>query len=420
MEVVNFKKQRKRYWGFKKKYNENRPAYEAVLQDVLEKLGEIKKSAEKSARLRIAHIEGRIKTPHSIIRKAVDRNIPASKIFRSIVDIIGVRIVVNNKSDVAAVIKELKKIPKLTLPKRKKHNDEGGYRATHVQAVYEMTENKARTEFPCEIQIRTVLEDAWAILSHRDIYKNANELPPLGRSISENMSRMLGSLDKMAGDFREAIAAKVKSPNDLSDDAPLDKEGLTFLYYELFGKPPDEYEIHYLSKVVHELHVKTIGDARKGLNKEVFDRLTKIHNKRFWVDMSNSDLLEFGIRYAALGKTAFKQYRERIDEEWAEVEAFSRREALSGLPETYEGFLEDLENGSVPWEALKTLGAIQGCFRCGTDILVPSTTAEVVAEFYNLDDWGDLEVLFGELPEAEDIDFSGACSYCGYQMSKDD
>jgi putative GTP pyrophosphokinase len=419
MRIKQFNKKRKGYGAFRKKYDKNRPTYEAILKDILEKLGEIKKKADKSAMLRISHIKGRIKTPHSIIRKAVDRKIPASKIYNSIDDIIGVRVVVNNTIDIKAVIEELKKIPNLAILQTKKHKDPKGYRGTHLSAVYKHS-GGASSKYSCEIQIRTVFEDAWAILSHHDVYKNANDLPPLGRSISENMSSLLSSLNKMAGDLRKAISAKVKSPNDLSDEAPLDKEGLVFLYYELFGAPPDEYEIHYIYKVVKELRVKKIGDTRKGLKIDIFAKLTKIHNKRFWVDMSNSDLLEFGIRYAAVGKAVFKQYRERIEEEWAEVEAIARREALSGMPETYGEFLEALKNDSVPWEALKELGAIQSCYRCGNDILFPSTAAEEVAGYYDHDDHGELESLFSGLPEAEDYDFSGACSYCGWQMSKDD
>ena len=420
MRIEPVKKKRKSYWEFKKKYDENRPTYEAILKDILEKLGEIKNKTDKAAELRISHIEGRIKAPHSIIRKAVDRKISASKIFSSISDIIGVRIVVNNTSDIAVVIEQLSRIPNLNILETKKHKDLKGYRATHLSAVYSIEGNGTTAKYTCEIQIRTVFEDAWAVLSHHDVYKNANDLPRLGKTISENMSRILSSLDKMAGDLRKAIAVKVKVPNDLSDKAPLDKEGIAFLYFELFGEPPDEYEIQYISRVSKELGMKTIGDARKGLKKDVFEKLTQIHNKRFWMEMSNSDLLEFGIRYASVGNMAYKQYRERIEEEWAEVETIARHEALSSMPETYEEFVKDLDNGIVPWEALKELGAIEGCIRCGNEILVPSTAAEEVADYYDHDDSGELEPLFAGLPEAEDFDFSGACSYCGWQMSKDD
>ena len=96
------------------------------------------------------------------------------------------------------------------------------------------------------------------------------------------------------------------------------------------------------------------------------------------------------------------------------------------MPETLDEFVEMLEEGSVPVWALKELGGIQSCYRCGADILRPEQAAEAVLDYYGNPDVDlDLESLFEQtngidVPEVESVDYSGACQYCGYQMSKDD
>jgi len=96
------------------------------------------------------------------------------------------------------------------------------------------------------------------------------------------------------------------------------------------------------------------------------------------------------------------------------------------MPDTLEEFAEMLETGSVPVGALKELGGIQSCYRCGTDILRPKQAAEAVLDYYgNPDAEFDLESLFEQadgidVPEVESVDYSGVCQYCGHQMSKDD
>jgi hypothetical protein len=121
--------------------------------------------------------------------------------------------------------------------------------------------------------------------------------------------------------------------------------------------------------------------------------------------------------------TGIKVVQKRIKDEWDEMVAIARREALSGMPDTIDDFIKMLESGVVPTKALAELGGIQRCSRCGTDILRPEQAAEAVLEYYgNPDVDVNLKALFEGLdtPEVESVDFSGACQYCGYPMSKDD
>jgi len=146
------------------------------------------------------------------------------------------------------------------------------------------------------------------------------------------------------------------------------------------------------------------------------------------VPVSDSDLFAVSLKYAAKGGEALKEYREHIEEEWAGIEAISRGENLSGMPETFEGFIALLKDREVPWEVFRELGGVQGCMRCGTEIFIPDTAAEGVLDFYGFPETDeDVEHLLWDASnnydspfEPESVDFSGVCSYCGHMMSKDD
>jgi hypothetical protein len=118
--------------------------------------------------------------------------------------------------------------------------------------------------------------------------------------------------------------------------------------------------------------------------------------------------------------------KKRIQEEWDEITATARREALSSMPESFGEFVEMLQSGYFPEDAIAELGGIQSCYRCGCAILRPEQAAEAALEYYgNPDADVDIEALFEEAsgvdgPEVESVDFSGSCQYCGHQMSKDD
>jgi len=414
------------FGAFRRAYAEREQLYKKALSEIKKELEEIKRRLSREARLRIAYIDGRIKKVHSIIRKACDKGIPAQNVFDEIPDILGIRIVVNNLRDIEPLTAEMQAVPGLSLLESEEHSDEIGYRALHFKASYLIKGEGAKEPVIFEIQIRTVLQDAWAILTHRDVYKNKSDLPRLAASLSENMSRILSAFDRMADDFRRELEAIVEPPNDLSSDAPLDKEGISFLYYEQFGEKASEYEIQHLQKVTEEYKVETIGHARKGLNQKVFGQLRKTHKKYFRMDASNVDLFEYGIIYAMEGKRAYNRYRKKLADERAEIDSTARAEALSSMPKTFEEFLDLIEAEGIPWESIRELGGVGDCAMCGSEILDPEAAADGVLDYYDYPETDvDLEKIFREsgdidAPEVGDFNHSGLCPGCGNMWSKND
>ncbi len=411
------------FGALSKTYSERESTYKAGVSEIVKLVTMIKNRHRHDAKLRIAHIDGRVKTLPSIIRKAVDKGIAADKVFDEFGDILGVRVVVNNPGDVAPLLEQLKATDGLSLGDPEEHSAPDGYRATHVPAKLTLKFEDTEHELACEIQIRTVFQDAWAILAHRDFYKNTAELPHLAASIAKHLSRALGALDHVAQDLRNELQMLVKPPNSLTDEAPLDREGIAFLYYERFGECPQEYQVHYLVRQAQEYGVKTVGEAEPSLTEEIFEKLRTVHAERFWIDISNDDLFEYALLHAVQGDFAFTEYRRKVERDWDEVTAEARAEILSELPSTFEELVEMLEREQLPWDALRELGAIQDCCICGNDILVPDAAEEALLEHYgNPDTDYPLSSKVFELGSdvAESVDFSGACQWCGHMMGKED
>jgi putative GTP pyrophosphokinase len=83
---------------------------------MLEKVAQIKTRSERLSRhLRIEYMVGRITSVHSIIRKAIQKKITADRALDAIEDIVGIRVVVNNLSDVKLLLKELQKLEGLSI-----------------------------------------------------------------------------------------------------------------------------------------------------------------------------------------------------------------------------------------------------------------------------------------------------------------
>ena len=84
-------------------------------------------------------VDARVKKPAKIWKKAVKYNYSASKALNKIVDILGIRIVCNNLSDIESVLKMIKKesgyihIKKIVDMVRNPRED--GYRAVHLHTT---------------------------------------------------------------------------------------------------------------------------------------------------------------------------------------------------------------------------------------------------------------------------------------------
>ncbi|MFC1834757.1 hypothetical protein ACFL2Q_08480, partial [Thermodesulfobacteriota bacterium] len=283
------------------------------------------------------------------------------------------------------------------------------------------TSSGKRQKLRVEIQIRTLLQDAWAVLTHRDVYRNRNELPPLAQPICENMSDSLASVDRLADRFREAVEAEVKPPNDLSDNAPLDREALAFLFFEVFGCCPQEQGLKVLGEKALELEIRTVSEARNGLSQRTVGDLQKIWDKRIWMfPASKVELMSYALSYGVHGPTAYIDFVEKTKREWQR----HLRTTFRDMPGSIEELVDLISQDDEPCQAIVALGGFDNCDRCGESFYRAADVADAICRYYDCPETdvdlesllADQEVLCGV--ETEYYEFEGLCSYCGRKANE--
>ena len=378
-----------------------------------------------------AYTESRVKRPAKVWENATRAGLTAVEAFTQVEDLIGIRIVCNNLSDIPPIIEMIRTdcsiLNVIDVKDMVSFPLNIGYRASHVRAEFEDIYDRNTRKIPCEIQIRTLAQDTWARLSRADLY--GKDVPPSIQTLAHALSTQLSAIDEIGQLIRDELNQCPLVAEEIKETDSITPQRLALLYKEKFGEEIYEWSMIDWLKQLEEAEAKTIGDVRGLLeDTKTRDSINKISNRIRGFHLEN---LEWAV-YSALvaSESSPKQgiitVRSRIQDEWDEIEATARSEALSEMPETLDEFAEMLQAGSVPEWALQELGGIQGCCRCGTDILRPEQATEAVLDYYdNPDTELDLESLFWQLdgedaPEVESVDFTGACPYCGHQMSKDD
>ena len=209
-------------------YQDNLPRFREVEQEVKEKL----KQTLADAGLLVAAIESRIKAYDSLAGK-LELKGHKYKSLADLTDILGLRVItfyIDDVDKVASAVERLFEIDwENSVDKRKIHEiDSFGYLSLHYICKV--------PDFPYrfEIQMRTLLQHAWANMDHDTGYKSGVEIP---RRYMRNMSRLAGMLELVDDefskirieltDYRRRVQALVRSGN--LDEVPID--GDTFRSY---------------------------------------------------------------------------------------------------------------------------------------------------------------------------------------------
>ncbi len=417
-------------------YYEKKELYERAIRAVEECLEDIVKDFAGDKLFRVDRISKRLKKLNSVKWKAYAESIPfTEEVFIRITDIAGVRVVVNNLQDIQKVIEKIKESGKIHYDESSYEDkisipDESGYRGVHFNVFVDVEHKGAVHRIPCEVQIRTLFQDGWAILSHRDIYKNMEDIPPIIYKLSRRLADQLAVMDDIAQDIREELSKKVEPVAIEDDKVPITKQAMALIYYELFSEKVMEFELQIALKELTELGIPTVEELRKRLpSDKVYRKLDGLHRKYFggW-KVHNMDSLVWGIKVMLSGDRAYREFIDKTKEEWDEVVAIARREILSELPKTVEELIRDIKGRSLGrgfYEALEELGGVNECDLCGTNIFEPVAASEVLSEHYETEDDAKIveltESLYelygdgtgGEI-ECEDAGHSGLCPHCAH------
>lgn len=213
-------------------YHDNLPRFREVEQEVKEKL----KRTLADAGLLVAAIESRVKAADSLAGKLELKGHKYNSLA-DLTDILGLRVItfyIDDVDKVASAVERLFTIDwENTVDKRKIHEiDSFGYLSLHYICSI--------PGFPYrfEIQMRTLLQHAWANMDHDTGYKSGVEIP---KRYLRNMSRLAGMLELVDDefskirieltDYRRRVQALVRSGN--LDEVPVD--GDTFRSYLELG-----------------------------------------------------------------------------------------------------------------------------------------------------------------------------------------
>ncbi|MBR4774869.1 MAG: hypothetical protein IK008_02070 [Bacteroidales bacterium] len=260
---------------------------EAILQEYRDNLPAFKERAAAihkllketldGAGLLVAAIESRVKTASSLRGKLALKGGKYASL-KDITDVIGLRVITFYTDDVDKVASAVERLFAVdwenSVDKRKLLQiDSFGYQSLHYICSQE--------DFPYrfEIQMRTVLQHAWANMNHDTGYKSGVEVP---REYLRNMNRLAGMLELAdeqfsriradITDYRRRVQALVASGN--LGEVPLDGDSFrSFLDLEPFDKlnrriaSVNQAEIQEVSllpylAVFKALGCRTLGDVQ--------------------------------------------------------------------------------------------------------------------------------------------------------------
>ncbi|TQF65776.1 S1 RNA-binding domain-containing protein [Rhodococcus spelaei] len=180
---------------------------ETLADDVLEDLDRDRLNAQT------ARIKDRDRTADKIRRQVAEGKIKRpttpDAIAESLHDLIGIKVLCKTPRDLAAFTEKLNEActsptcsVRLAVPPNDyvTHPKDSGYRAYHAILLVKVATHAGDLSVKVEVQVKTLLQDAWGELTHEDMYKPGKALKPneFHRDVARKMAELLDSVDTMA------------------------------------------------------------------------------------------------------------------------------------------------------------------------------------------------------------------------------
>ena len=179
------------------------PVYTKMEEVIPERL----KAIFADAGIIVCALEHRVKTEGSLAGKLKLKGGKYKDIF-DITDLVGIRVItfyIDDVDKVASIVERLFDVDwENSIDKRKAHEiDSFGYLSLHYicripESAYSDPEHPEVNKIRFEVQMRTVLQHAWANMNHDTGYKSGVEIPTI---YMRNMSRLAGMLELVDDEF---------------------------------------------------------------------------------------------------------------------------------------------------------------------------------------------------------------------------
>ncbi len=400
-------------------------------------LGEVVAQIEDKTLVRAEVRSVRVKSLSSLERKAAANGWKPEEAFSACRDLIGGRVVCNNIEDVYRFAELLKEqLPsawgEFEVQDHIKNPNSGGYRALHVNFRLDVGRHPLQPELlPCEVQIRSRLQDSWAELSHDDIYKQP-DLPEDLRGRAKDLAEVLAAADRIASDIRARVMEATVPPQHRPDLSRVSEEGLAFVFKDTFGRSPPGYVTRRALNLSEELGLESLERLSGILTRDEFRRkIEEAYRAIVPAPIGVDQMFLAALDATAKGDAhAIAKVRRDARREWREIDQIAKREMLSSLPETIDEFLEQLEGpgSDADFENwAEGLDATSECGICSTRIVDPSAFAETVLKYYEIsdDESDDIRERIEAALRNSAVETGGwgdgaLCAYHNEQMAKDD
>ena len=249
----------------------------------------------------VASIEERVKSEESVKGKLELKGDKYADIF-DVTDIVGVRVItfyIDDVDKVASVVERLFEIDwENSVDKRKiQEIDRFGYQSLHYicripESSYKVEGYPELNKVRFEVQMRTVLQHAWANMNHDTGYKSGVEIPAV---YLRNLSRLAGMLELVDDefsrirtelvDYRRKVQNLVSSGNlsEVNLDGDSFRSYLKINPFELLNRriaavnqaEIQEVDLSGYLQIFKALGFKTLGDI-ENLKKNYFDAAYQI------------------------------------------------------------------------------------------------------------------------------------------------
>lgn len=419
--------------SFQDTYKKRLPFFEqtkteitSIIQQHLRRIGD-----KYLARVRL--VEARIKSFESLTEKIIRKQWPIADVWERIEDLVAFRIVCQNLNDVYQVrdliLLDKRLDLKGTIQDRIANPDTSGYRAIQFNIVYNLKiSDKAKPiAITCEIQIKTMLQDSWASLVHRDIYKEGAHLPKEIETLSKRLSQLLATADDIAQDIRDQVssAAVISQADKKKEKNEINRFALSFIFKSKYKKNIPEYLVGQALNKCKEHELYRLDGLGKILSDEEFMKFLNIeYTKFFSIDISDEDVFLLAITAAAKGKDiAIKEATRQFQQGYDEISEIAKREEYS-LPESVEKLIGELspvtkddliDRPLLVGRLARRFDATHECIICGTAIVEVEDLVEDILEYYKKDDQGFRDTLTDLLinsgVETGGFDNSSLCAY---------
>lgn len=280
-------------------YRERLGQYEALRTEAIAFLSALLASAD----LNIHHVTGRVKKYASLAEK-IHRKPGRYARIEDVTDIVAVRVITYFQSDVNLVARELERAFVIdwdkSVNKSQLHDpDRFGYMGVHYVVRFP-PELLARPELAAfanvgfEVQIRSILQHAWAEIEHDLGYKSTEAVP---RDIRRRFYRLAGLLEMADEEFMAIRALKESYAKTLParlaanpDDVFLDAQSVRHLVMEgvvaefdervaydlgvkVDRRVPDDERLLRLTAALGRVGIKTAGQLLRELDRRERDVL---------------------------------------------------------------------------------------------------------------------------------------------------